>query len=601
MIRLLAWLAVGLVAAVVVPSAIASAYYLDVLSTAAVLAILALSVAVVFGRLGYPTFGHAAFFGLGAYFIGLLVALAGLNFWMIVPLAIVPGAILGVLVGFAAARLAGAYFAISTLVVAQLLGLVASDWQDLTRGPMGTMVNAGAPPWRGLFGWSSLQAYLALLIVALTITIVLVRNLFRSPVGRAWIAIREAPDLAEAIGIASKRLRVVNVTISGAIAALAGALFVPKIFVISPDLFGINYSATAILAVILGGKATVLGPVIGGFIFAILPEAFRPLGDWNFGAFALIMLISVLMLPGGLVSIPERLGWRRARPARTRTDLPDPAPLALRTAGTPGSPALVAHSVTKSFGGVRAVQDISLTVAAGEIVGLIGPNGAGKTTLFNMLTGFQSIDAGRVAAFGTDVVALPSHRIAELGLVRTFQQTALMGPQTVLENALAGAHLVEPSSFWASLIRTPGHLRRETRRLAIALGCLREVGLMDRLDETAGSLPYGEQKLLGVAVALAASPRILLLDEPAAGLNPAEAQRLATALSDLRKKGLTLVVVDHNLPMLMTIADRIVVIHHGVKIAEGTPADITANREVVAAYLGEVELTPPAPVAEPAS
>ena len=311
MTRPVLWFAIGVAGALAIPALVSSSYYLDLVSSAAVLAMMALSVAVVFGQLGYPSFGHAAFLGLGAYTIGLAVAHLGLNYWAILPLAVLPGALLGLLVGLVAARLSGAYFAIATLVVAQLLGLVASNWENLTGGPTGTMVRSGTPPWRGLFGWSIQQSYVALLLLVLAVLTFLLGNLFRGPTGRAWVAIREAPNLAEAIGVPSKRVKVAAVVLSGAIASLAGALFVPKVFVISPELFGLNYSAIAILAVILGGKAGVLGPVVGGVIFAVLPEIFRPLGDWNFGAFALIMLVSVLDTSEAVVPGLYKLAPRR--------------------------------------------------------------------------------------------------------------------------------------------------------------------------------------------------------------------------------------------------------------------------------------------------
>ena len=587
--RTLLWLVAGVLAAAIIPSTIRSPYYLDVLSYAVVLAIYALGVAVVFGQLGYATFGHAAFFGIGAYTAGLLVAKGGFNYWSIVALSIVPGAALGALLGLVSARLSGAYFAIATLTVAELLGLIAGNWDELTRGPMGTMVTVAPLPFQQLVGWNAQQSYPFILIVALALTIVALDNLFRSPTGRSWIAIREAPALAEALGIPTKRARVLAVTVSGAIAALAGALFVPKIYVISPDLFGIGYSATGILAVIFGGKSTLLGPVIGGAVFAIMPELFRPLGDLNFAAFALIMLLAVRLLPGGIVSIPSlfRFVRRTSRDTGQAADVATTTQLRFPTAENRTTPLLEVSGLSKSFGGIQAISDISFVVRPGEIVGLIGPNGAGKTTLFNILTGFQPPDAGTMQAFGSSIAGLATHQIAQRGLVRTFQQTSVCNPLTVFENAMIATHLANKPSLFASLIRTPGYERREQRRRALALSCLTELGLDGRRNEIAGSLPYGEKKLLGVALALAAEPALLLLDEPAAGLNQVEAQRLATELRKLRDKGLTLIVVDHNLAMLMGMADRIIVLHHGIKIDDGAPVTVTANKDVIEAYLGK--------------
>ncbi|MDB5819462.1 MAG: braE, partial [Rhizobacter sp.] len=277
-------LVIGLVLAALVASLLRSSYFLDVAAYAGVLAIFALGVAVTFGQLGYASFGHAAFLGLGAYAAGLLTASAGLNYWAAVPLAVLPGVLLGTLVGFASARLSGAYFAIATLVVAEVLMLVAANWVDLTRGPMGLMVMAPALPLSGVVGWNAQQGYLFAVLGVLCIAFLLMRNLRVSATGRAWSAIREAPALAESLGIDCGRSRTLNVAISGGLSALAGALLVPKVMVLTPTLFGVQNSATGLLAVILGGKGTLLGPMLGGALFAALPEALRFMGELNFAA-----------------------------------------------------------------------------------------------------------------------------------------------------------------------------------------------------------------------------------------------------------------------------------------------------------------------------
>ena len=424
------------------------------------------------------------------------------------------------------------------------------------------------------------------MIFVLAVLVIVLQNLMKSPTGRSWIAIREAPMLAESLGIPTARTRVVNVAISGGISALAGGLFVPKIFVLSPDLFGVLYSATGMLSVIVGGKATLIGPVIGGAIFAVLPEAFRFLGDLNFAAFALVLLVAVRLLPDGIVSLTGRMPipWRLV--VRRPAQYPAPVAVSMREAGDPAQKVITVKNVSKDFLGNRAVHDVSFDVHRGEIVGLIGPNGAGKTTLFNLISGFAKPSAGEIRVFNLSIAGLLPNSIAQLGLVRTFQQTAVCANLTVDMNLLIAAHLVEKRSFFPSLIRMPAYRKRERQRLSIALGCLAEMGLSARLQEKAGSLPYGEQKLLGVAMALAAGPSVLLLDEPAAGLNQVEANHLASALLDLKAKGMTLVVVDHNLTMLMSIADRVVVLHHGIKIGDGTPQEVSAQPEVIAAYLG---------------
>jgi len=575
----------GVAAAALLAAALTSTYLLDVAAYAGVLAVFVLAVSVTFGQLGYVSFGHAAFLGLGAYTVGVLVTRYGWNYWACLPLGLLPGLLLGGLIGVVSARLSGAYFAIATLVVAEILVLLVMNWVDVTRGPMGLMVNAAPLPLPDWLGWNAQQGYLFVVGASLAVVFVLLRNLRDSATGRAWTAIREAPALAESLGVASARSRVLNVALSGAVASFAGGLLIPKVFVLSPSLLGVGYSATGILGVILGGKATLVGPMLGGMLFAVIPEWLRFLGDLNFAAFAVLLLVVVRVLPGGLV------GWLAARPAlarrlaaRSARDWPAPAPVAPRTPRQ--ATVLELAGASRHFKGLKAVQDVSFAVRAGEIVGLIGPNGAGKTTLLSMLSGFLPPSAGSIRGFGRDIAHQAPHRVARLGVVRSFQQTALCAGQTVAMNMAIASHMHRPAGLAGALLRTRAWRERERERMAHALGCLAEVGLLARRDELAANLPYGEQKLLGVAMALAAGPDVLLLDEPAAGLNHVEATRLAGVLSGLRDKGFTLVVVDHNLKMLMALVDRVVVLHHGVKIADGTPQAVARMPAVVDAYLG---------------
>jgi branched-chain amino acid transport system permease protein len=590
--------------AALVASVLHSSYLLDVCAYAMVLGIFALGVSITFGQLGFASFGHAAFLGLGAYTAGLLTESAGLNYWLTIPVAIVPGLLLGAVIGFAAARLSGAYFAIATLVVAEIFLLAASNWTDLTRGPMGLMVNVQDAPFASRVGWNAQQGYLFVLLVTIGVVLIALRNLRASATGRAWAAIRTAPALAESLGISTVRYRVLNVAISGGVSALAGALLVPKVFVLSPNLFGAQYSATGLLSVILGGKATLFGPVLGGVLFAALPEGLRFLGELNFAAFAVLLILAVRLLPQGIVG-QLVAGLRRARPVPV--SLPPPEPTAPPSgAASPaeahpiGSVLVSVTNVARHFSGLKAVDGVTFEVREGEIVGLIGPNGAGKTTMLTMLSGFLAPSHGEILAFGKRVGGIAANVVARRGTVRTFQQTVVCGGLSVLDNVLIASHLAQPRALFRSILRTPRWASNEESRRAHARASLAAVGMAASSDSVAGSLPYGEQKLLGVAMALAVAPGVLLLDEPAAGLNQVEAARLAGVLRELRIRGLTLMVVDHNLKMLMSMVDRVIVMHHGQKLADGAPAEVVARAEVIDAYLGKAaNAAPRVPPATP--
>jgi len=297
----------SVVAAIVAATLVSSPYYAGLLAYAGVLVVFAISVNFVFGFLGYVTFGQAAFLGLGAYTAGLLATKLGWNYWMTLPLALLPAAGLGALVGFASLRLGGAYFAIASLTVAEILRLVAANWIDLTRGPLGVVVTAPPFPGATWLGMRPMAAYLAVTLILACGCLFLVLRLKQTPYGRAWLAIRQSLPLAEAIGVPTLRYRVATVALSGALAALAGFLLVPKIFVLTPDLFSPTYSAIGLLAVILGGRGTVFGPVIGGLAFAMIPELLRVVDDIRMVVFAGLLLIIVRVWPGGFVSAVARL------------------------------------------------------------------------------------------------------------------------------------------------------------------------------------------------------------------------------------------------------------------------------------------------------
>lgn len=583
----LGWLAAVVALAVIVPIAAPNNYIMGLVVLACVYSLLGLALNLVFGFIGYTSFGHAAFFGLGAYVAVLLNVYFGVNYWLAVVIATIPGMALGVLVGFASLRIGGAYFAIATLTVAEILRLIVDNWVEVTRGPMGMVVPRPAIAWMQSLGLSFQQYYLLIAILAAGLLYIAVRRLLRGPIGRAWVAIRESLDLAESIGIDTVRYRVVNLALSGGIAALAGGLIVPKILVVSPDLFLPLYSATALLIVVLGGRGLLVGPLIGAAIFAWLPEVLRELGEFRLALFGLILLLVIRLLPNGLASLLLRRG--RLTGAAIPTVEAAAAAIPAPAASAPMCDAiLTVTGVTKRYRGLVAVNDVSFELRRGEILGLMGPNGAGKSTCLGLVSGFIAADAGSVRFLGETVTGKAPNALSRRGLVRTFQQTTVFRELTALENVLIATHSRAPAALGSSLVQGAGFMRDEERCATIAAGLLARVGLASLADAPAKSLSYGQQRYLSIAVALAAAPKALLLDEPAAGLNPVEAEELADLLRGLRAEGLAVLLVEHNVAMMMRLCDRLVVLHHGELLATGTPQEVRADRRVNEAYFGAV-------------
>ncbi|CAH1649714.1 Branched-chain amino acid transport system permease protein [Hyphomicrobiales bacterium] len=573
--RLLIILAIAL--AIAAPFLLAGqSYYSGLMAYAAVLAIFGLSINLTVGYLGLISFGHAAFFGLSAYVAGLAIINFGVNYWVTLLFAPIPAALLGALVGFASVRLGGAYFAIATLTTAEILRLVVSNWVDLTRGPLGLIVRRPRVEAIESLGLVFHQYYLLATLLGLGLAVFIVHRLLNSPTGRSWKVIRESNDLAESIGIRTVRQRVIAIALSGGLAGFAGVLFIPRTLVLTPDLFNPMFSATGLLIAILGGKGTLIGPLLGGAIFAALPETLRFVDEYRIAIFALILLAVIRIQPAGLAPL-----FRLTSPFRTPR-----APAKGGEIAFEPSPRLTVTDLTKRFGGLTAVDNVRMSIEPGELVGIIGPNGAGKTTCLSLISGFTPPTEGEVRYGERKVTGdAPSSLVAH-GLARTFQQAALCGSQTVFENVLAATSCPEPASLLSSVLRGAGWRAREAKRIQRAFDCLAFVGLAERASLEAGSLPYGEQKMLAIAVSLATRPRLLMLDEPAAGLNHTEANRLADLLRGLRQRGLTIVLVDHNLRMMMALCDRIIVLDRGRLIAQGTPAEIQADKAVIEAYLG---------------
>jgi len=525
---------------------------------------------------GQLSLAQAAFASIAAYTSALLTIHLGLPFPLVVVVGVSVGAVVALLLGLPVLRLRGVFLAIATIGFGEMVRIVALNL-DITGGAIGLR-----PIPKVVTLW---QAYLALALCACFFW-----RLRPSKLGRGLAALREDEVAARAMGIDVVRYKLFAFTVSGAMAGLSGVLFSHFTRFIAPGQFGFERAVEALLYAVVGGTGHWLGPVLGGGFLTFLPELQRQLGveaGWLRPFYnGLILLAVVLFVPGGLVGLGRPLGVSRRRRFGA-AEKAAPSVEAASPAGPSGNGPLVRlEDVGKSYGGLAALANVGFCVERGEVVGLIGPNGAGKTTLINIVTGLTQASTGVVEVRGTRLRRTPANRVTSLGVARTFQQTKLFAHLSARENVAVGGHRVARDTFLRRLVFVPGARRDEASDLARADRCLAMVGLLDRADEPAERFSYGDQRRLEIARALCGEPALLLLDEPAAGMNHVEAQSLADLIRSIAARGVTILLIEHNVRLVMRTCSRVLVLDFGRLIADGPPGEVARDSEVIRAYLG---------------
>ena len=550
-------------------------YYLLILAVVPVWAVMGLSWNLLSGYSGFVSFGHAAFFGLGAYFVALAQIHWGLSPWFGIPCAAAVGAFAGLIVGIPTFRLRGHYFALAMLAYPLAL-LYVFEW-------LGYQELALPMQREHAFAYMQFEDHriyvwlaLALMIGAMVLTGLVERSRF----GMSLVAIREDEAAAEAAGIRTLAWKLKAITLSGALAGAAGGFYAVVLLVVTPPaVFGMLVSAQALIVTMFGGVGTLWGPVIGAVVLVPLSEFLHArLGNVIPGiqgvVYGVAIVAVILLAPEGVFwKIKDVLLRRRLREA-PQVACASAVVIALpaRNRSPESKIAFEIRNASKSFGGLKAVRDVSIQVMRGEILGIIGPNGAGKTTLFNLLNGFIRPYQGQILLEGKDIVGRRPYEICAAGVGRTFQVVRPFRRMSVLENVVVGAYVNAPTD---AIART------------VAEEALLQVGLQDEAQQLAGTLTNKQLRLLEIARALAGKPRLLLLDETLAGLGAGEVEEVIAVVRKLAAQGITIVIIEHTMQAMVRLVDRFVVLNEGALLAEGLPGDITRNPAVIDAYLGK--------------
>ena len=556
----------------------------------------AIGLSLLMGLAGQVSLGQAAFFAIGAYAQALLVTRCQVPMLPAAVIAVVLAMIVALLVGMPLLRLRGHYLALATLGLGIIVAVVAteSDYLGATSGLYGI-----DKPNFGGRRYDSPSEYFWLLAPIVLLGLVLARNIVAGRIGRALGAVNDSEVAAECLGVDTFRLRLQVFVLSAGYAGLAGVAYVHWIGVVNPNAANFPLSVELLLMAVLGGLGSVWGAIIGAFAVEFLDEGLRTaipavlpgaVGEVQLIGFGIVLTAVILFVPGGIYGVGQRLVARFRRPvtpvAASAAPEADESPLLPRPdRAAAGTPLLEVRGLTRRFGGVTAVDNVSFTVRSGEIFALIGPNGAGKTTCFNMISGVLAPSEGSVWLRGVRVDGRKPHVFAGARATRTFQNLQIFRSMTVRGNVAVGRHLRSRAGMLRGALVLPA--RREERQIEQAVDeVLALVGLAGDSDRPAADLPFGKQRLLEIARALALEPDLLLLDEPMAGLSGAERRDLARLLRRLRAGGMTIVLVEHDVEAVLALADQVAVLDDGRLIALGSPEEVRHDPAVLAAYLG---------------
>ncbi|TCB97223.1 branched-chain amino acid ABC transporter ATP-binding protein/permease [Micromonospora zingiberis] len=569
-------------------------YYLHLATAAGIAYILTAAFNLIYGYAGIFNLSIIMTYGLGAFTSVYLEVHYGVSFWLALLVAVVVTSTLSVLVALPSKSLGELFLAIQTLAFALALGEILLSWEEFSGGTIGIYI-IPSPSLFGLELIGGYQEFYWLTAVFALLTFQLMRNVHRSGTGRKLVALREGPRILASVGVSPGQARLVAFGLSGMLAGLAGALYAHFQLVIDLDTFSFHRLVALLLATILGGAGYFFGPVFGVLAILVMDELSLVTSQAQDLIYGVGILVLVVATRGGIAGAFQRL-VARFTPARQRS-----GPLTTASgSGEQRNPQRVAEQLAEegprrqvtvtdlavSFGGTRAVDNVSITFATGEVVGLIGPNGAGKTTLLNAVTGDVPTAAGAISLDGDRLLGRRQQDIVRMGISRTFQSPKVIPELTLLENVMLAGDGLDGPGWVNEVLRTPGSIRHDRRSRERAMALLDDLSLAGRADQLVGDQPYGVQRLVEIARNLMLQPSFLLLDEPGAGLTEFERAEVAEVVRALSHRQIGVVLVDHNLSLINAACDRVYVLDSGRLIADGPPAEVFARQQVISAYLG---------------